>query len=655
MILKAPWMLALLLILPIIGKLLARAVRLQNEAAKKLRGEKKVSKHWKQSIAMQLGVLSTLILALTQPVWNPHPGPAGMQGRDLVIALDISRSMLASDVFPSRLDAAKIAVFESLDHLHGQRVGLITFAGTASVRVPLTLDHNFVRYMLDRAQPSDADVGSTALQSAIEKAIDIAFKESKQGQQDLIILTDGEDYLSNIKKTAEELHDCGARVLIIGIGDPMAGAKIPDIGNTNTWMKYKGTDVVTRLDDLTMTQLAEGSPNVTYFPARTRPFDLISIYRQMLTDTQSLPATDSGQTVYTEGYPLLIALALLLWIYPLVKRRILVVLTALLIAGCSPQFQTLEKDFLKRMETGHTLWADAQTPIGTDPRAALVQLTNAREEFLRAAMILPGNEQAAQQIAGVSAQIHTVEQAIQEQEKAEENLQKRLKEAVALLKELTKRQTLLSRRSQKLLRKRPPAPPEEKEAAATPARSEQTSIGEGTGTVLQTVTEVQSIIQKMLAAAYSTGKTLPPTEFDQAADKLKAADESQQSTITSLSPEALNWPAANSSLLTATRRMQEALALLADQSKGNNSDDESQEGDQFDQNDEGNMEWDESSQDSNLSMPIRSKNFKTSLDSRSLPTPNYTAEEIMKEEAANMEKRAQQKSSHAGANVEKNW
>jgi hypothetical protein len=101
--------------------------------------------------------------------------------------------------------------------------------------------------------------------------------------------------------------------------------------------------------------------------------------------------------------------------------------------------------------------------------------------------------------------------------------------------------------------------------------------------------------------------------------------------------------------------MQEALALLADQSKGNNSDDESQEGDQFDQNDEGNMEWDESSQDSNLSMPIRSKNFKTSLDSRSLPTPNYTAEEIMKEEAANMEKRAQQKSSHAGANVEKNW
>jgi hypothetical protein len=315
----------------------------------------------------------------------------------------------------------------------------------------------------------------------------------------------------------------------------------------------------------------------------------------------------------------------------------------------------MEKDFLKRMETGHTLWADAQTPIGTDPRAALVQLTNAREEFLRAAMILPGNEQAAQQIAGVSAQIHTVEQAIQEQEKAEENLQKRLKEAVALLKELTKRQTLLSRRSQKLLRKRPPAPPEEKEAAATPARSEQTSIGEGTGTVLQTVTEVQSIIQKMLAAAYSTGKTLPPTEFDQAADKLKAADESQQSTITSLSPEALNWPAANSSLLTATRRMQEALALLADQSKGNNSDDESQEGDQFDQNDEGNMEWDESSQDSNLSMPIRSKNFKTSLDSRSLPTPNYTAEEIMKEEAANMEKRAQQKSSHAGANVEKNW
>jgi Ca-activated chloride channel family protein len=323
MILKTPVMLILLLILPILGRLLIRAQRLQDEAAEKLRGKRDLSpKRIKKNFALRLAAFAALILALAQPVWNPHPGPAGMKGRDLVIALDISRSMLAADVFPSRLDAAKIAIFESLDHLRGQRIGLITFAGAASVRVPLTLDHNFVRYLLDRAAPSDADVGSTSIQSAIEKAIDVALKESEKGHQDLILFTDGEDYLSNIEKTAEELRECGARVLIVGLGDPVAGARIPDAAKTNVWMRYKGADVITRLDEAKLTQLAAESPNVTYYPAGNRPFELTSIYRKMLTDTEGIPSSETGQTVYTEGYPWLIALALLLWLVPAgINRR----------------------------------------------------------------------------------------------------------------------------------------------------------------------------------------------------------------------------------------------------------------------------------------------------------------------------------------------
>lgn len=654
MIFKTPEMLLLLLILPILGKLATRAQKKQLESAEKLRGAKKVSTGWKKHAALKLASFAAVILALAQPAWNPHPGPAGMQGRDLVIALDISRSMLAGDVFPSRLDAAKIAVFESLDHLHGQQIGLITFAGAASVRVPLTFDHNFVRYMLDRAAPSDADVGSTSLQSAIEKAIDIVLKESEQGQQDLIVLTDGEDYLSNIEKTAEELRDCGARVLIIGIGDPVTGARIPDVVKTNEWMHYKGAEVITRLDEEKLTRLAAASPNVTYVPARTRPFDLTSIYRQMLTDTRSLPAGTGGQTVYTEGYPFLIALALLLWLFPL-YRRLLPVLAALLIAGCSPHVQPLEKDFTKHMETGRARWTEAQAPLQTDPRAALTVLLEAREEFLRAALILPGSEQAAQQIAGVSAQIRMAEQAVKNQEKAEEDLQQKLKEAVEQLKELTKRQTALSWQSQQLLKKRPPAAPEEQASAAQPAREEQMDVGTGTGKVLDVVIGIQDIIQKMMAAAYGKDETPPPTEFDKPVHKLSAARTEQQTAVEHLNPDSVRWPQANSSFFTAARRMQEALALLADQSRGGNPDQESQEGDQSNRDFEENAEWDESSQESNLSMPMSSQDFKTALENQSLPTPNYTAEEILQEEAANMEQRAQQKSSRAGASVEKNW
>ena len=654
MILKAPWMLTLLMVLPLLGKLAARSQRLQHEAAAKLRGEKSFPAHWKKQAVLQLGSFAALILALAQPAWNPHPGPAGMQGRDLVIALDISRSMLASDVFPSRLDAAKIAIFESLDHLRGQRVGLITFAGAASVRVPLTLDHNFVRYLLDRAAPSDAEVGSTSLQSAIEKAIDVALKESKKGQQDLILITDGEDYLSNIEKTADELRECGARVLIVGIGDPVAGARIPDIEKTNSWMKYKGADVVTRLDEETLKKLAAKSPNIIYYPARTRPFDLTVLYRQMIHDTSGIPGEGDRQTIYTEGYPFLIALALLLWILPM-NRKIIALLTALLIAGCSPHSRAPEPDYAEHFDNACTLWAQAQTPLQTDPRASLSLLQDSRDEFLRAAMIQPGSLKAAQQSAGISAQICIVEQAVKDQEKAEEDLQQKLKQAIEELAALTQRENALSLKSQQILNGRSPTTPKEKAAAAVPARSEQASVESGTVKVINVVKETQAAIQKMLTAVYGNNEGPPPTEFDPAIALLTTANESQRFVIEALNPEARNWPQANSALLTAARRMQDALNLLSDQNKSGTPDQKSENSDQSKQDYDEGMQQDESSKDSDQSMPMSSENFKTSLESRSLPAPNYTAEEILKEEAANMEQRAQQKSSHAGANVEKNW
>ena len=654
MIFKAPAMLLLLAVLPLLGKLLIRARKKQDEAAARLRGPKKDSAGWKNRIALQLIALSALILALAQPAWNPHPGPAGMQGRDLVIALDISRSMLAADVFPDRLGEAKIALFESLDHLHGQRIGLITFAGAASVRVPLTLDHNFVRYMLDRAQPSDADVGSTSIQSAIEKAIDVVLKESEKGKQDLIIITDGEDLLSDIEQTAEELRECGARVLIIGIGDPIAGARIPDLENPDEWMMYEDEEVVTRLDEAKLNQLDEKCPNVTYYPAQTRPFDLTAIYRQMLADTTGIPGTESGQIIYTEGYPWLIALGLALFFLP-INRRVLPALAALLIVGWSNDSPDLSKNYQQDTEQGNTLWTEAQTSIETDPRAALLVLTNAREKFLHAALIRPGDMPAAKKIAGISAQIRAVEQAILKQEKEEQDLQEKLQAALEELKQLTARETALSQQSQKLLRRRPVVPLEEKTAAIPPAITEQTDIGDGTARVLGVIQEVQAVIQKMLTAAFGETETPPPTEFDEPVQKLSIARSEQQNSLQNLTSDAPSWVQANSSLLSASRRMQEALALLSDQGNNNSSDEGSEDFDDSDWDFDEEMEWAESDSAASMSLPMSSQDFKTALENKALPSPNYTAEEILAEEAANMEKRAEQKASQAGSNVEKNW
>ena len=216
--------------------------RLQREAACRLKGVAPENgpaglgrRDW-----LALAALACVVLALARPQWNPRPYDVERRGRDLVIALDVSRSMLAADVFPSRLEAARIAIHEALPALAGQRIALITFAGSASVRVPLTLDHGFVRYMLERADPSDMDVGSTSLQAAFEKAVGTVLTDAAGGRRDLVVFTDGEDHLSDIEKTAELLEKCGARVLIIGLGDPVRGARVPDASGTNPMDAVQG-------------------------------------------------------------------------------------------------------------------------------------------------------------------------------------------------------------------------------------------------------------------------------------------------------------------------------------------------------------------------------------------------------------------------------
>ena len=658
MIFKTPWMLLLLAVLPILGGLLARAGRLQGEAAEKLRGKRgPVLNQFKKQTVLNLVALALLILALAQPRWNPRQIPVAYKSRDLAVLLDISRSMLAADVFPTRLDAAKITLFESLPALRGQRIGLITFAGAATVRVPLTLDHHFVGYILERAAPSDAEVGGTSLQAAIEKAVDTVLSGTDSGRQDLIIFTDGEDHISDVEKTAGLLSECGARVLIIGLGDPVEGAAIPDPVNTNAWMQYKGEQVITRLDEETLHRLAAGSPNIIYHSAGTRPFDLLPLYRQMITDTAALSVGGGTETVWTEGYRLLIALALFLWLVPLNRSiRSWRLIALLLLTGCSPHGKIPENEkFTLHIEQGSALWMEAQPLISTDPRTALPVLQSAREEFLRAALFVPGNLQAAQQIAGLSEQIRSVMTSIQAQEKSEQERQRQMEEAVALLQELVRREAELARRSQQILTRRPPIPPEERTAAAAESLVEQESVREGTQEVLQMIEPFQQMVQQMLNILYGEAEKPPPTELDQAVELLQAAAESQQTAIRHLAPDAVNWPQANPALRIASSKMQQALESLANQGRSQSPQEESEPSDDEQEWDfEDDAEWDESSQSSDLSMPMSSQQFKTALENRSMPIPNYTAEEILMEEVAHQEQRAQQKAGRA-SQVEKNW
>jgi len=657
MIFKTPWVFVLLLLLPLIYRVLLFAEKKAQSAVQALRGSSDTdqTQPGKVRIALKLGALLMIIIALAQPAWNPHPVPAGVKGRDLVIAIDISRSMLADDVYPSRLEATRFVLLETLESMRGQRIGVITFAGSSSVRVPLTLDHNFVRYILERVTPADAEVGSTSLQSAIEKALDIVLDESERGKQDLIIFTDGEDHISNVDKVVEELRDWGARVLIIGLGDPVEGAKVPAISGDAKWMSYKGRDVVSRLDEQTLNKLAAESPGITYYPARTKPFDLMTLYHNMLIETEELEVGDASQVIYDEGYIYFVFLALLLFLISF-KRRLHVALALLvLLCGCARNSATGDVEYQTRFDQGRAIWAEGQSAIESSPQVGLEMLSAARESFLLAAIFKPGDMPAAEQIAGVSAQMRELEKRVAEEQKEEEEMQQRLEKAVNLLQELTKKEEELSSAGQKLMRRRPPPPDEEKRATATAVSKEQVVVADGTQEVQATVKSMQAKVRQMLDAAFEDQDKPPATEFDEVAALLDSAGISQKDVSVQLDPERTNWIKANSSLLTATRKMQEALELLSDQSKDQSGSESSEEGDMDDWDYEEDMEWSESDEAASLSMPIRSQTFNSALNNKNMPIPNYSAEEIMAEEQANQLKREQQNSSRAGAKVDKNW
>ncbi|MCP4710003.1 MAG: VWA domain-containing protein, partial [Planctomycetes bacterium] len=123
---------------------------------------------------LKAGLLLTaggaIVVALTQPGWNPRPEKIQRKGRNIVILMDVSNSMLAEDLYPNRLEHAKLAVRDLLDVLNGDRVGIIAFAGTCAVKCPLTQDYGFVRMALSDIGPGSIERGGTNIGDAIRKA-----------------------------------------------------------------------------------------------------------------------------------------------------------------------------------------------------------------------------------------------------------------------------------------------------------------------------------------------------------------------------------------------------------------------------------------------------------------------------------------------------
>ena len=170
--------------------------------------------------------LSLAVLALARPQYGRIDEPVFDQSREILLAVDLSRSMLTPDVKPSRLERAKLLIQSLLERLAGERIGLVVFSGTAFLQSPLSADYEILREFLPNLGPDYLPEGGTNYTALVQTAL-AAFKQSGSADRFLIVLSDGEATDDTWKAAAAELKKKNIRVLALGIGTA-AGAMIPD-------------------------------------------------------------------------------------------------------------------------------------------------------------------------------------------------------------------------------------------------------------------------------------------------------------------------------------------------------------------------------------------------------------------------------------------
>lgn len=200
-----------------------------------------------------------LFVALLRPQWNNKEEIIAQEGRDLFIALDVSKSMLATDYAPSRLSGAKEKIKQLLAQLACERVGLILFAGSAFVQCPLTTDYSSFYMFLDQVDAQTIASGTTALDQAIKQTLQSFATMPERKNKLLVIVTDGEDFSSDLRGYKEQAQQVGLHIFTLGIGTAH-GAPIPlydeDGKGAGHQKDAKGNVVISRLNEGILKTLA---------------------------------------------------------------------------------------------------------------------------------------------------------------------------------------------------------------------------------------------------------------------------------------------------------------------------------------------------------------------------------------------------------------
>ena len=226
--------------------------------------------------------LTLVLLALSRPQWGTETQTVEQHGVQLMVALDISTSMLAADAKPNRLARAKLEVADLMSKLQGDEVGLVLFSGAAFIQFPLTFDYGTATAFLENAHPGIISRQGTAIAEAIDAAV-LGFDDQRPSQKVLVVLTDGENHEGDAVAAAARAAESGVIVYTVGMGSTR-GEPIPDPVNSNGATRYQrdrqGQTVLSRLDETTLREIAQAgngryfSPGMALSPAEALAADI---------------------------------------------------------------------------------------------------------------------------------------------------------------------------------------------------------------------------------------------------------------------------------------------------------------------------------------------------------------------------------------------
>lgn len=273
-------------LVPLVGFLVIRAHRQRRDTAarfvdaamvERLMPRFSTARAWGKAVLL-MAAIALLIVAAARPQFGVDIEELSARGVDLFVVLDVSRSMLAEDVKPNRLERAKSDILDLMTKLEGDRVGLIVFAGAPIVQVPLTTDQGFYKMMLEDIDTTSAPRGGTLIGDAIRKALE-SMEQRVDRDQAIVLITDGEDQDSFPQEAAEMAAERNVRIITVGLGDVSEGARIPERAKDGslTFQLYEGEVRWSKMDESLLKEIATTTRGA-YVPAQTLSYDLGQIY-----------------------------------------------------------------------------------------------------------------------------------------------------------------------------------------------------------------------------------------------------------------------------------------------------------------------------------------------------------------------------------------